>query len=137
MSTHGQTKRRSKLRQIQETGRSASQQDVMSTLVLKSPSGGASSKETEALLPVSIHATSATHHAGALPHAGQFRKLSPTTGLSVLSTAGTDHHRSVSQGIVGAFADHQHHHHHHYDSSSSSSDSRYHGTGIMAHKDTV
>jgi hypothetical protein len=50
-----QTKRRAKLRQIQDFGKTSSHPD-MNAVVVKSISGG----DKEPLLPVTIHATSAT-----------------------------------------------------------------------------
>lgn len=54
-SACAQTKRRVKLRQIQETGKSVSHSDLGS-VVIKSTSNG----DKDPLLPVTIHASSAT-----------------------------------------------------------------------------
>jgi hypothetical protein len=78
-----QTKRRSKLRQLQDPGRSMSQQDVGAT-VLKSPSS--SSKEKDPLLPVATHAGSGSHH-----NAG-----------GAFADAASSHYRKVVVGGGGA-----------------------------------
>jgi hypothetical protein len=52
---HVQTKRRFKLRQIQDTGKSTSHPD-MGSVIVKTLSGA----DKEPMLPVTIHATSAT-----------------------------------------------------------------------------
>lgn len=52
-----QTKRRFKLKLIQETGKTPSHPDMGSAVVKSSREGGS---EKEPLLPVTIHATSAT-----------------------------------------------------------------------------
>lgn len=69
-----QTKRRYKLKQLQETGKTPSHPDMTGAVVYKPNRDGGNDKEP--LLPVTIHATSATgmqgqHRKGMLQSPGQ------------------------------------------------------------------